>query len=68
MVPNLGVGRVDFDLGRVGAVWLQFYIFFFFVVVVLFCVGYDAHILGFTCKLMLVLETVLNCMEVLIHS
>ena len=42
--------------------------FFFFVVVVLFCVGYDAHILGFTCKLMLVLETVLNCMEVLIHS
>ena len=29
MVPNLGVGRVDFDLGRVGAVWLQFYIFFF---------------------------------------
>ena len=62
MVPNLGVGRVDFDLGRVGAVR---YIFF---VVVLFCVGYDAHILGFTCKLMLVLETVLNCMEVLIHS
>ena len=64
MVPNLGVGRVDFDLGRVGAVRLQFYIFF----VVLFCVGYDAHILGFTCKLMLVLETVLNCMEVLIHA
>ena len=38
MVPNLGVGRVDFDLGRVGAVWLQFYIFFFLLLLLFYSV------------------------------